>query len=227
MKFDAITLSVLGLAIDLVVSMFFAFRLFRARQKAPKNNLVRYFLYYFSAFSVFLALTFFYQPNFLVKNDDILKICFAVAIGVLLYISTLVYRINFEIFDIKRKTQRLIMSAWSILGILLWVLLFYRLRVFSGSEFYTELSKLLWAAPLIGTIIGIPFIVAAFTFIKKGLQESTSKKKYILLGLSFALVILGGPLHSASIYSVYYIVGDILTTAGFIAAFAAIISEQD
>lgn len=65
-------------------------------------------------------------------------------------------------------------------------------------------------------------IPAAFIFIREAIYQPKLRKRYLLIGISLIIVIIGGPLHN---FKSYYLLADLITAAGFVLLFWGVMSN--
>jgi uncharacterized membrane protein YjjP (DUF1212 family) len=178
-------------------------------------------MFFFGLFSIFTLLTPFYLPGLIFINATILKILFLTAFGILLVISAVTFYITFEINGTKEKYKKLL-YFWVAAATASWLNLIIFINP-NGHNFLGDNPvKAVIALSITAVLIGWPFFLASFTFIKKALQTEAERMKYFLLGLSFLLIVMGGPLHQFGFILAISILADVVTSLGFISAFLAL-----
>jgi glucose-6-phosphate-specific signal transduction histidine kinase len=66
---------------------------------------------------------------------------------------------------------------------------------------------------------------AAITFIRESFKQPKQRKRFLLIGLSFLAIIIGGPLHDVANTVIIYLIADIITISGFLLMFWGVVSD--
>jgi hypothetical protein len=220
-----------GLAalIDGLVLLFFFYRL--NKSMSEDNSFLKYFKWYTLFFGLFYF--FFSVPLILNLQDNnmigwgyLVGHVFAyIGFGYLARIWLLIAKPSFD--------SRIVFYIYLILGAILTTLNVMYLNypiVESGIVDWKQNS-------LVGTLIIIfgltAFLPAAVLFIRESIRQPRNRKRYLLIGIAFLMIIISGPLHDVATVSVLkdittttivLLFADIITTSGFLLMFWGVMS---
>lgn len=220
-----------GLAalIDGLVLFFFFYRL---RKNMSENNI---FLNYFKWYTLFFGLFYIFFAVPLILNLHVNNMIgwgymighiFAyISFGYLVRIWLLISKPSFD--------SRLVFFIYLILGVILTTLNVMYLNypiVESGIVDWKQNS-------LVGTLIIIfglmAFLPAAVLFIRESIRQPRNRKRYLLIGIAFLMIIISGPLHDVAtvavlkdvtVTTVVLLFADVVTTTGFLLMFWGVMS---
>lgn len=214
-------ISGIGAFIDGLVLLFFYYRI---RKNNIKDNK---FFYFFDRFTLFFGLfyLFFSLPILLVPENSlaigigyIIGHAFAyIGFGYLARISWLIAKPAFDSTNILRL-YLLLGAALTVLNICF----FNYPSVLSNG--ITEWNQNELVGVLIILFSMTAFLPAAVLFIKQSIQLPQQRKRFALIGASFLLIIIGGPLHDIASQPWLSLVADAVTTSGFVLMFFGVIS---
>lgn len=217
-------ISLSGVLIDFIVCVIFAFRLFRASKKNPKNQLLRYFKYYFLTFACFLVVTPLYMGQAL-SDSPVVKPAFLLGFLFLFLIANIVLSSVLSAVSIEDRKQRYIKIVWAVLSAATWL---YMVTFINPGMLVVNKKWEYWgftpfSIVLVLFVIGAPILSAVGVFLYSGYKNKKERAKFFLLALGFLLVIIGGPLHQYTYFLPLYVTADVLTSVGFLSSFLALL----
>lgn len=200
-----LVLSGIGAFIDCLVLLFFYYRV---RKSVTKDNS---FFYFFERFTLFFGLfyLFFSVPLLLFPHNSsiigwgyLIGHIFAyIGFGYLSRVTWLIAKPSFN--------SSILFKAYLVLGAALTALNLY---LFNSPIVQSGIAD--WDQnPLVATLIIVlgltVFLPAAVLFIRESIRQPKNRKRYMLIGISFLMIILSGPLHDIATIAV---LGDVTTT---------------
>jgi len=222
-------LSGIGAFIDGLVLLFFYYRI---RKSVTQNNS---FFYYFERFTLFFGLfyMFFSVPLLLFPHNSTLigwgyligHIFAYIGFGYLSRVTWLIAKPSFN--------SSVLFKVYLALGAVLTALNLYLFNhpiVQSGIADWDQNSLV---ATLIIVFSLTVFLPAAVLFIRESIRQPKNRKRYMLIGISFLLIILSGPLHDIATIAVLHDVAvttivllfaDLVTTSAFLLMFWGVMS---
>lgn len=206
-------LSGIGHSVDFLVLIYFYYRL---RKSRVANNK---FFYYFERFTLSMSLFFVFMavPNLFFTDNTLLlgwgyvigHIFLYVSYAYLVRVSLLILKPSFESTNIF-KAYLLAGAGITAVNILLFN---YPVVLESGITAFN-------ADPIIGILIVIISVLtllpSAVLFIIKSIQQPQQRRRFAFIGISFLLIIAGGPLHDLATTPAMYMLADAITTTGFV-----------
>lgn len=206
-------LSGIGHFVDFIVLGFFYYRL---RKSNIKNN--KFFLY-FERFTLSMSIFFLLMalPNlFLTENSFMLGLGYVIG-HIFLYISY-AYLIRVSLLILKPSFDSIkIFTFYLFLALIITLTNIY---YFNYPVILKDGITAFNVSPLIGiSIIFISMMTllpSAILFIREAFMQPQQRTRFALIGISFILIIVGGPLHDVATAPATYMLADVVTTIGFI-----------
>jgi len=212
----------IGAFIDFLVLAFFYFRL--SKVDLNQNKL----LYLFTRFTLFFSLFYllfavpalvFPESGLLIGVGYLIGHAFSyVAFGYLARIWVMVGNVNLN--EKKLFTGYLVFGAFLTL---LNIIFFTSTRYFEPGVIDWNMHSLV--GPLIILFGLTAFAPAGFFFIREGIKSAEKRRRSLLIGASFILIIVGGPLHDVAKTAGMRLFADFVTTTGFILMFVGLLSK--
>jgi len=210
----------IGHLIDFLVLIYFYSRI---RKTNIANNK---FYYYFERFTLSMATFFLIMaiPNLLFPNDSyILGLGYIIG-HIFLYVSY-AFLIRVSLFILKPAyNSLLIFFAYLVLAAAITtlnVILFnYPVVLDNGITAFNAAAPIGIAITLISLVTLLP---SSVLFIREAIRQPQQRRRFALIGISFLLIIIGGPMHDTATTASMYIVADAITTLGFLTMFFGVI----
>lgn len=224
-----ISLTGIGAFIDCLVLLFFYYRL--RNSVGEDNNFLNYFKNFTLLFGLFYL--FFSVPLLLTPQNSSLigwgyligHVFAYVGFGYLARIAWLISKPSFNSSNMFK--------IYLVIGVLLTALNLYYFNypiVESGIADWKQNA-------LVGTLIIIfgltAFLPSAVLFIRESIRQPKNRKRYLLIGIAFLLIIISGPLHDIATISVLkdvtvttivLLLADVTTTSAFLLMFWGVMS---
>lgn len=217
-----LALSGIGAFIDCLVLFFFFFKI---KGRATKDN---NFFYFFSRYTLFFGLFYllFSVPLLLSPNNSTL-IGWGYLIGHVFAYIAFGYLARISLFIAKPSMDSSgIFKLYLVIGALITVLnlMFFNYPTVDSSGIAN------WGQnPLVGGLIIVlgltVFLPAAILFIREAIRQPKNRKRYLLIGAAFLLIIISGPLHDVANTAVLLLFADVITTSGFLLMFWGVMSS--
>jgi len=217
------SLSGIGHFIDSMVLLIFYFRL--RKNSTIDNRFFRYFEGFAISMSTFLM--FMALPNFFFqKNSFILGLGYIIG-HMFMYIA-LAYIVRVWLLVSKPSfDSSIVFKIYLVLGLAATVLNVYLFNF----PTVNESGITLWNAqqPVAMAIIffaALSFLPAIAVFIVQAIKQPKVRTKYIIISISFLLMVMSGPVHDIATTTGLYMFADIVTTLAFIFMFFGVVMSN-
>jgi len=211
----------IGHSLDFLVLIYFYYRI---RKSRVVNNK---FYYYFERFTLSMSIFFLLMaiPNLFFPNDSNLLGLGYVVGHVFLYLAY-AFLIRVSLFIMKPSfDSKYIFKLWLLMGAAITALNIYHFNLpvimGNGVTAYNADASVGFAITAISILTLLP---SAVLFIRECMVMPQQCRRFALIGASFILIIIGGPLHDTASTTLLYVIADVVTTAGFIVMFIGVIA---
>lgn len=220
----SVTLSLSGVLL-IVNSLILSF--FYVRLNKGGNNDNNFFVYFkrftmfFGIFSVIMAI-----PVILFSKSSLMLGLGYVIGHIFLYIACAYLARIWLLIAKPSYDSTNLFRIYLVLGLVITVLNIYLFNL----PVINDNGIVLWdaQAPVAISIVMILFsslFPAAIVFIRESFRQPKQRKRYLLIGLSFLVIIVGGPLHDIAKTALAYLAADMVTIVGFLLMFWGVMSS--
>jgi len=217
------SLSGIGTIADAAILLFFYYRL--RRSKDTDNRFFQYFEGFAILMSVSLILLSF--PNFFFPNDS-----FILGLGYVIghmfggfscaYVARIWLLISKPSFD-----SSIVFKIYLVLGLAATALSVYLFNYPTVNENGIVLWNVQQPVGIALVLIVVSTIVpAAIVFIIQAVKQPKMRTRYALIGTSFFLMIVGGPMHDMATTTEIYLLADFVTTLAFLVMFFGVVTNS-
>lgn len=216
----ALPLTGIGHFVDFIVLAFFYYRL---RKSKVANNK---FFFYFERFTLSMGIFFLLMaiPNLILTGNSFMLGLGYVIGHIFLYISY-AYLIRVSLLILKPSFDSTkIFTSYLLLALIITLTNIY---YFNYPVILKDGITAFNVNPLVGILIifisMMTLLPSAVLFIREAFMQPQQRTRFALIGVSFILIIIGGPMHDVATAPATYMLADVVTTIGFITMFFGVI----